>query len=172
MSTQTSSCERARARRCCAAHAPSNPPGAFGNFRIARKLPHHPETSAAGNFRITRKLPDQKRRSVEDRVWLAQPKPPSGWKLPRFPDRTETSGSHQETSASHGNFQTKSAGRSRIGWWLAQPKPPSGWKLPKLPAMLNGGDAAARGRRLVRCLARGNSWSWLVVPREYAVSTP
>jgi hypothetical protein len=111
VSTQTSSCERARARRCCAAHAPSNPPGAFGNFRIARKLPHHPETSAAGNFRITRKLPDQKRRSVEDRVWLAQPKPPSGWKLPKLPKLPH----HPETSASHGNFRTKSAGRSRIG---------------------------------------------------------
>ena len=87
--------------------------GSHGNFRIA-----------SGNFRITRKLPHQKRRSVEDRVWLAQPKPPSGW------------------------------------------------KLPKLPAMLNGGVAAARGRRLVRCLARGTSSSWVVVPREYAVSTP
>ena len=97
---------------------------AIKSARRFRKLPDRTETSASGNFRITRKLPRQKRRSVEDRVWLAQPKPPHDW------------------------------------------------KLPKLSAMLNGGVAAARGRRRVRCLARGNKWSWLVVPREYPVSTP
>jgi hypothetical protein len=93
---------------------------AIKSARRFRKLPDRTETSASGNFRISRKLPHQQRRSVEDRVLLAQPKPPSGW------------------------------------------------KLPKLPAMLNAGVAAARGRRLVRCLAP----DIVGVGGSYPVSTP